>query len=263
MEAPSGSAYGASLAGGSFDPISFIQRPQTVLRVLSWVFAIVVFGSITAEGYINPSIHVQEVKCMFNQNDSACRYGVAVGVLAFLACMAFLVLDALLPHISNAIQRKYIVIGDLIFSGIWSFLWFVCFCLLANQWSHTQNAELIPGDAARATIAFAFFSIGTWVRTLWAPCPPPPSLNAPRLTLTTLMFSSFKQGGLAFVAFKMYSKGVENFVENPADPANNHATPYPPAYPTYPSGGGENYQQPQFATMPPPQEEGGYQPPVY
>ncbi|XP_023672687.1 synaptogyrin-2b [Paramormyrops kingsleyae] len=232
MEAPSGSAYGASLAGGSFDPISFIQRPQTVLRVLSWVFAIVVFGSITAEGYINPSIHVQEVKCMFNQNDSACRYGVAVGVLAFLACMAFLVLDALLPHISNAIQRKYIVIGDLIFSGIWSFLWFVCFCLLANQWSHTQNAELIPGDAARATIAFAFFSIGTW-------------------------------GGLAFVAFKMYSKGVENFVENPADPANNHATPYPPAYPTYPSGGGENYQQPQFATMPPPQEEGGYQPPVY
>ncbi|XP_048871500.1 synaptogyrin-2b [Brienomyrus brachyistius] len=232
MEAPSGRAYGASLAGGSFDPVSFIQRPQTVLRLLSWVFAIVVFGSITAEGYINPSIHVQEVKCMFNQNDSACSYGVAVGVLAFLACIAFLVLDVLFPHISNAMQRKYIVIGDLIFSGIWSFLWFVCFCLLANQWSHTQNAELIPGDAARAAIAFAFFSIGTW-------------------------------GGLAFVAFKVFSKGVENFVENPTDPANNHATPYPPAYPTYPSGGGENYQQPPFATMPTPQEEGGYQPPVY
>lgn len=30
-------AYGASLAGGSFDLESFVKKPQTILRFLSWV----------------------------------------------------------------------------------------------------------------------------------------------------------------------------------------------------------------------------------
>ncbi len=49
------------------------------------------------------------------------------------------------------------------FLGAWTFLWFVCFCLLASQWSHTQDVSGIPEDAARATVAFSFFSIATWV----------------------------------------------------------------------------------------------------
>lgn len=32
-----GGAYGGGKAGGSFDPITFIQRPQVLLRALSWV----------------------------------------------------------------------------------------------------------------------------------------------------------------------------------------------------------------------------------
>lgn len=47
--------------------------------------------------------------------------------------------------------------------GVWTFLWFVCFCLLASQWSKTPDDHSIPKDAARATIAFSFFSIATWV----------------------------------------------------------------------------------------------------
>lgn len=31
------SAYGASLAGGTFDFLSFLRQPQTILRFLSWV----------------------------------------------------------------------------------------------------------------------------------------------------------------------------------------------------------------------------------
>lgn len=31
------SAYGASLAGGTFDLESFVKQPQTILRCLSWV----------------------------------------------------------------------------------------------------------------------------------------------------------------------------------------------------------------------------------
>lgn len=30
-------AYGAGMAGGSFDPVSFIKRPQVILRIVSWV----------------------------------------------------------------------------------------------------------------------------------------------------------------------------------------------------------------------------------
>lgn len=54
---------------------------------------------------------------MFNENDSACNYGVGIGVIAFLACVAMLIIDANFPQISNAQQRKIIVMGDLVFSG--------------------------------------------------------------------------------------------------------------------------------------------------
>lgn len=30
-------AYGAGKAGGAFDPVTFFQQPQTILRVVSWV----------------------------------------------------------------------------------------------------------------------------------------------------------------------------------------------------------------------------------
>ena len=80
------------------------------------IFSIVVFATITAEGYVNKST-AQEAFCMFNQNASACSYGVAIGVLAFLACVVFFALDAYQPQISNATERKYIVAGDLAFSG--------------------------------------------------------------------------------------------------------------------------------------------------
>lgn len=53
-----------------------------------------------------------------------------------------------------------------VITGFWTFLWFVGFCFLANQWSHTSPKELPleqASDAARAAIAFSFFSILTWV----------------------------------------------------------------------------------------------------
>lgn len=76
----------------------------------------VVFASITTEGYINPP-HSSEAKCIFNQNDSACHYAVGIGVIAFLACVSFLVLDVYVPFMSNAQERKYAVMADLGFSG--------------------------------------------------------------------------------------------------------------------------------------------------
>uniref|UniRef100_A0A8C5RDJ1 MARVEL domain-containing protein n=1 Tax=Laticauda laticaudata TaxID=8630 RepID=A0A8C5RDJ1_LATLA len=50
-------------------------------------------------------------------------------------------------------------------TGFWSFLWFVAFCFLANQWQRTPDSKGASqgGDAARAAIAFSFFSIISWV----------------------------------------------------------------------------------------------------
>lgn len=220
-----GSAYGASLAGGAFDLESFLKQPQTILRVLSWIFAIVVFATITAEGYINPASQ-QSTKCMFNNNDSACSFGVGIGILAFLACVVFLLLDAYFPQISNAKERRSIVIGDLGFSGLWTFLWLICFSVLANQWAKTVDS--VPADAARAVVAFSFFSIITW-------------------------------GLLSFFAYRRYQEGVSDFSEEYRDPANDHVTPYPTG--PYTSSSPPGYQQSPFPHSS--ENPGDYQPPTY
>lgn len=223
------SAYGASLAGGAFDLGAFIKQPQTIIRCLSWLFSIVVFATITAEGYTNPQTK-QETQCMFNNNDSACSYGVGVGVLAFLGCVIFLVLDAYFPQISNAKERKFIVMGDLIFSALWTFLWFICFCVLANQWSKTEENPAIPGDAARAIVAFSFFSVVTWAI-------------------------------LCYFAYARYRQGVSEFDQEYRDPVHDHGTPYPPAQYAG-SSGPTGYQQSPFphSTQ---EQPGEYQPPAY
>ncbi|XP_059405505.1 synaptogyrin-2-like [Carassius carassius] len=219
------SAYGASLAGGAFDFWSFVKRPQTIARLLSWLFAIVVFATIVSEGYINEP-HLDTTKCMFNQNDSACSYGIGVGILAFLACVICTVLDAYFPQISNANERKYIVLGDLCFSGVWTFLWFVCFCVLANQWSHTTRID-VPSDAPRAVVTFSFFSIGTW-------------------------------GVLTAFALQRYRHGMDDVGLGYNDPSSiDHTSPYPSAY----AGAPEGYQQSPFTASP--AGQGGYQPPAY
>ncbi|XP_043955896.1 synaptogyrin-2a [Gambusia affinis] len=211
-------AYGASLAGGAFDFESFVKKPQTILRFLSWVFSIVVFASITAEGYINPYT-AGETKCMFNNNDSACSYAVGIGILAFLACVIFLILDAYFPNISNAKERKYIVVGDLAFSGAWTFLWFICFCVLTNQWTKT-NIESVKADAARAVIAFSFFSMVTWAL-------------------------------LSYFALGRYRQGVSEFNQDYTDPAQDHSSPYPPAPSSYQQAPFTNSQGQQGEYQPP------------
>lgn len=75
------------------------------------------FSCIFGEGYSNTHESNQRY-CVFNRNEDACRFGSAIGVLAFLACAFFFVVDVYFPQISNAVDRKYLVIGDLLFSGI-------------------------------------------------------------------------------------------------------------------------------------------------
>lgn len=136
------------------------------------MFSIAVFGPIVNEGYVNTD-NGPELRCVFNGNAGACRFGIVLGVGAFLACAAFLLLDMRFQQISSVRDRRRAVLLDLGFSGLWSFLWFVGFCFLTNQWQRTapDPGTVQAGDAARAAIAFSFFSILSWVSAGAGPGP--------------------------------------------------------------------------------------------
>lgn len=62
--------------------------------------------------------------CLYGADQNACNYGIVVGVMAFLACISFLICDAFFHQISNVDHRKYCVIMDMGFSGTGNRLWF-------------------------------------------------------------------------------------------------------------------------------------------
>ena len=79
------------------------------------LFSVVVFGCITDKGWIDNT-------CVYNGNADACRFGNAIGIIAFLALMAFLVSDAMFDNIANVMHRKYVVVTDIVFSGAFTCL---------------------------------------------------------------------------------------------------------------------------------------------
>lgn len=109
--APAGSKEpraSAGRGGARRAPSAARRRPQ--------VFSIAVFGPILNEGYVNADSG-PELRCVFNANAGACRFGVALGLGAFLACAAFLLLDARFQQISSVRDRRRAVLLDLGFSG--------------------------------------------------------------------------------------------------------------------------------------------------
>uniref|UniRef100_A0A8C3KE44 Synaptogyrin n=1 Tax=Calidris pygmaea TaxID=425635 RepID=A0A8C3KE44_9CHAR len=197
------------------------------------IFSIVVFGSIVNECYVNKDSQNPELLCIFNENESACSYGIAIGIIAFFGCIFFFVVDLYFQQISSVKDRKRVVLLDLGFSGFLSFLWFVAFCFLANQWQRTTMSKGVSqgADAARAAITFSFFSIIVWV-------------------------------ALAVRALQRYRLGTDMSLfatdQFAADPNA--------AYPGYPTGSGiestETYQSPPFTETLEANPK-GYQVPAY
>ncbi|KAM5134876.1 synaptogyrin-2 [Mantella aurantiaca] len=226
MSSMESGAYGAARAGGSFNLHDFLKRPETILRIVCAIFGLIVFACILTDGYVSTTKSA-ELFCIFNHNNDACHYGTGIGVLAFFGALAFLVMDAYFPTLSNVQTRKYIVMSDLGFAGLWSFLWFVGFCLLANQWAWTDTSKIIVGqDTARAAIAFSFFSILSWFP-------------------------------LATLAYKRFKLGVEDFNSSYVDPSLDTASPYS----SYPDAVSDNYQRPPFTQSA--ETDDGYKPPSY
>ncbi|XP_049895633.1 synaptogyrin-1-like [Epinephelus moara] len=109
-------AYGAGKAGGAFDPLTFIRQPQTIVRIICWLFSIVILGCVANEGYVNRPEEVEEF-CIFNRNQYACNYAVTMGTLCFICSSAFLALDVYFPQISGVKDRKKAVMADIAVSG--------------------------------------------------------------------------------------------------------------------------------------------------
>uniref|UniRef100_A0A670Z518 MARVEL domain-containing protein n=1 Tax=Pseudonaja textilis TaxID=8673 RepID=A0A670Z518_PSETE len=124
---------------------------------LAQVFSLVIFASLVTEGYQNLTTSSQ-LHCIFNDNGAACCYGITVGVLSFLQCFLFLGCDVYDTCITN---HKF---NHLLSSVTWTCLWFIGFCILANQWNRSTHSYLLGTSAARASIAFAFLSVPCWVR---------------------------------------------------------------------------------------------------
>nr|CAG4643555.1 EOG090X0FHR [Ilyocryptus agilis] len=154
-------AFGAGKAGTAFNPVEFFQRPQVILRLLNILFSIIVFGSISSKGY---TFNGKKDVCLYAGDDNACNYGVGIGVIAFLAAALLLAGEYFFPQMSSVKTRRHFVLGDLGFSGFWSFLFTVGFIYLASQWTKTEpkTEALAAANNLRAAIAFSFFSVFTW-----------------------------------------------------------------------------------------------------
>lgn len=214
MSAGGGGAFGAGMAGAPFDPVQFFKKPQVILRIASTLFAVIVFGCILGEGWHGNN-------CQMNNDPNACGYGTGIGIIAFLLCLGFLVLDAAFENISSVQYRKYVVLADLAISGLWTFLWFVGFCYMADAWRRTDVRDITiyaPSgyghDNIRAAIAFSFFSILSW-------------------------------GGITFFAVRRYREGFEDtFAQRSSYDDQTQSSPYS-SFPG--SETGDPYQQPPFS----------------
>lgn len=88
----------------------------SLLSIKLQLFAIIVFGCISSQGYKYDQEEDKEV-CLYNEDNNACNYGVGIGVIAFVASIGFLVGEFMFEQMSSVKTRKHYVLGDLGFSG--------------------------------------------------------------------------------------------------------------------------------------------------
>ena len=96
--------------------IHLISTDPPCLRSSSQLFAIVVFGCISSQGWYREDGDLKS-KCMYNDNSGACNYGTGIAVIAFLACFAFIAGEFFFNRMSSVKTRKHYVLADLGFSG--------------------------------------------------------------------------------------------------------------------------------------------------
>lgn len=112
------------------------------------LFSIIVFGCISSQGWRVDDQTKKDI-CIYNNNPTACNYGVTVGVIGFLASMGFIAGEYLFEQMSSVKTRKHYVLADLGFSGEFLTVFLFCCCLLhfsgfANSFEFMNEFILIP-----------------------------------------------------------------------------------------------------------------------
>jgi len=238
-------AYGAGKAGTVFNPLEFFQRPPVILRLLNILFSIIVFGSISSQGY-----HLLDGKevCLYNSDGNACSYGVGIGVIAFLAGSLLLAGEYLFPQMSSVKTRRHFVMGDFGFSAFWSFLYGVGFIYLASEWSKTPSSveTAAAGSNLQAAIAFSFFSAFTWAGSAF------------------FAYQRYRQGADSAFA-TAYETGLagQGGVTSPGSAGGYTSFPGVGTGTEQVGGGVGGYQGPPFSSAERPGTMGDYQPPTY
>ncbi|EAW52339.1 synaptogyrin 4 [Homo sapiens] len=181
------------------EAVQFLRRPKTITRVFEGVFSLIVFSSLLTDGYQN-KMESPQLHCILNSNSVACSFAVGAGFLAFLSCLAFLVLDTQETRIAGTRFKTAFQLLDFILAVLWAVVWFMGFCFLANQWQHSPPKEFLLGSSsAQAAIAFTFFSILVWIFQAYlafqdlrndAPVPYKRFLDEGGMVLTTLPLPS-------------------------------------------------------------------------
>ncbi|XP_023505794.1 synaptogyrin-4 isoform X1 [Equus caballus] len=177
------------------EAVQFLKKPKTITRICAGIFALIIFSSLLTDGYQNKTDSSQ-LHCVLNSNNTACSFSVGAGLLAFLCCLAFLVLDAHESRIASTHFKSAFQLLDFILAVLWTAVWFVGFCFLANQWQHSPPKHFLLGSSsAKVAVTFAFFSILIWIFQAYlalqdlqndAPVPYKRSLDERGMVLTSL-----------------------------------------------------------------------------
>ncbi|XP_029781048.1 synaptogyrin-4 [Suricata suricatta] len=145
------------------EAVQFLKRPKTITRIFAGVFSLVVFSSLLTDGYQNKT-ESSRLRCVLSSSSAACSLAVGAGLLAFLACLAFLALDAHDGRLGSTRFRTAFQLLDCVVAVLWTGIWFLVFCFLANQWEHSRTEEFLLGSSsAKAALTFTFFSILVWM----------------------------------------------------------------------------------------------------
>ncbi|KAH7637516.1 synaptogyrin [Dermatophagoides farinae] len=153
-------AFGAGKTGAAFDPITYLTRPQVILRIICWLCSIIVWCCISFNAWHRKG---RKEFCLYNNDNAACRFGSTIGFIGFLAATAFLVLEAIFQNLSSIKLRRRAVLVDAGFSASWSILYLIVFGYLGIAWGKADYPYLGNGiNNCRAAIVFSFFSIAAW-----------------------------------------------------------------------------------------------------
>ncbi|XP_039102951.1 synaptogyrin-4 [Hyaena hyaena] len=145
------------------EAVQFLKRPKTITRIFAGVFSLIVFSSLLTDGYQNKT-ESSRLHCVFNSNSVACSFAVGAGLLAFVTCLAFLALDTHESRLGSPRFKTAFQLLDCIVAVLWTGVWFVGFCFLANQWQHSPPDGFLLGiSSAKAALTFTFFSVLGWM----------------------------------------------------------------------------------------------------